>query len=188
MDTLVRCKACGYVMEAGKVGDKCPACGVSSKQFEPYDDKLSDGRRRLISLDIHPVVVHMPQAFAASLVILAALLAALGEGPLRVELLDAATVLGAVLPFSVAAAFAAGLFDGKLRFRRVTTPVLIRKMIVGGFFFLASLAGGGLVVFASLASKAALAGFAAMELLSLAAGSTLGIWGSRLVGARLPGK
>lgn len=188
MDTLVRCKTCGYVMEAGKVGDKCPACGVSAKQFEPYDDKLSDGRRLLMSLDIHPVVVHLPQAFAASLVVLALLLAVLAEGPFRVELFHAATVLGAALPFAVVAAFAAGLFDGKLRFRRVTTPILIRKMIVGSCFFLASLAGGGLIVFAGLDSRRALAGFAVAEILSLAAGSALGIWGSRLVGARLPGK
>jgi hypothetical protein len=188
MDTLVRCKTCGYVMEAGKVGEKCPACGVSAKQFEPYDDKLSDRRRLLMSLDIHPVVVHLPQAFAASLVVLAALLSVLADGPFRLELLDAARVLGAVLPFSVAAAFAAGLFDGKLRFRRVITPVLIRKMIVGGFFFLASLAGGGLAVFEGLTTRSALAGFGVAEILSLIAGSTLGIWGSRLVGARLPGK
>ena len=46
---------------ASKVGEICPACGVPAKMFEPYDDKVSEARRRMIDLHIHPVIVHSPR-------------------------------------------------------------------------------------------------------------------------------
>lgn len=41
MEELVRCKSCGFIMEKGKLKDKCPACGVAAKMFEPYIEKVS---------------------------------------------------------------------------------------------------------------------------------------------------
>ena len=35
MKKYVRCKACGYIMEEGKVGDRCPACGAPRAALVP---------------------------------------------------------------------------------------------------------------------------------------------------------
>jgi rubredoxin len=186
MKTLVKCKACGYVMEASSLRDKCPACGVPAKQFEAYDDKLSDARRTILQMHIHPVIVHIPQAFAATLVVLSIGLALLA-GELRTVVLDATRTLAVILPFSVAASFAAGLFDGKVRFRRVTTPILLRKMMLGGLFFLSSLGTAALALSSSLEPGWALWAFAACSLVGLGAGGFLGMLGSPLMTAKFPG-
>jgi hypothetical protein len=44
------------------------------------------------------------------------------------------------LPLFVMIAFLAGMFDGKLRFKRITTPLLKRKIILGCGFIVCSLA------------------------------------------------
>lgn len=182
----VRCRACGYIMEAAKLGDACPACGVPAKQFEPYDDKVSDKRRRLMDLHIHPIVVHLPQAFVAFLLPVGILLF-FATGALRNLLLGTATVLGVVLPFTVAAAFSAGLFDGKLRFRRLTTAVLRRKMLLGGLFFLASCGGALVVILAGLETIGAILGFTLLNVAGLGAAMALGTLGGPLFLAKFPG-
>jgi hypothetical protein len=187
MKQYVRCKACGYIMEASKVGELCPACGVPSKAFEPYEERISEERKRILDLHIHPIVVHLAQALAPLLVVLAAALALLGEGSLKAALLDTARVLAAFLPVAVVLAFAAGLIDGNLRFHKVTTPLLVRKMIAGALFFVVSLAAAALALFTGL-EAATLAAFAFLELLSLAAAVTLGHWGFGLLSSRFPGK
>ena len=82
MAELVKCKSCGYVMEAGKLHDSCPACGVPAKMFEPFTDPVSSKRRSILALHIHPVLVHFPQAFAFFLFALSAASLAL-KGPAR---------------------------------------------------------------------------------------------------------
>ncbi|MFA6508081.1 MAG: hypothetical protein WCT14_18405, partial [Treponemataceae bacterium] len=146
----VKCKACGYIIEVGKLGDKCPACGVPSKQFEPYTEKVSAKRLMILKMHIHPVIVHMPQAFAAFLVLLPVGLMILGSGPLYDALYDTTVVLAAVLPFSVVAAFGAGLFDGKIRFRKLSAPLLRKKMAAGSIFFVLSVAAACVALFTGL--------------------------------------
>ena len=43
---MVRCKACGFLMKEGKLGDRCPACGAPKTAFEPYKDPMAWNRRR----------------------------------------------------------------------------------------------------------------------------------------------
>jgi hypothetical protein len=187
MKEYVRCKACGYIMEASKLKDVCPACGVPAKVFEPYKETISEERKRILDLHIHPIVVHLPQGFAPTLVVLALALAIFGEGSIRAILLDATRVLAALLPLSVVLAFAAGVIDGNLRFHKVTTPLLVRKMVVGALFFAAALAGAVLALFTGL-DASTIAPFAVLELLSLVAAVLLGNWGFGLLFSRFPGK
>ena len=70
MANLIRCKACGFVTDQGKIKDVCPACGVPAKMFEPYTHPVSLKRRRILDLHTHPVMVHFPQAFALTLFLL----------------------------------------------------------------------------------------------------------------------
>jgi rubredoxin len=59
MKELIRCKACGYVMEADKLKDVCPACGMSSRVFEPYRERVALNRLFILSLDLHPIAIHL---------------------------------------------------------------------------------------------------------------------------------
>jgi rubredoxin len=186
MKKYVRCKACGYIMEADKVGTLCPACGVPAKAFEPYEEKISEERKRVLDLHIHPIVVHLAQGIGPLLVLLAAALALLGEGRPKALLLDTTRVLAVFQPLAVLLAFAAGLFDGNLRFHKVTTPILVRKMAVGSIFFVASL-GAGLLAYLTRLDGWSLAPFALLQLVSLGAAVYLGHQGFGLLFSRFPG-
>ena len=186
MKDLVRCKACGYIMEAGRPVDKCPACGVPAKQFEPYEEKVTEKRARLLDLHIHPIVVHIPQAFSPFLLLLATALI-VATGPFRTIILDATRVLALALPFSVVLAFAAGLFDGKQRFRKVTTPVLVRKIVVASIFLASSIAAALISVLTGLDTFASLAPYLALVLVGLGAAVMLGFLGFPLIVAKFPG-
>jgi rubredoxin len=186
MTEYVRCKACGYIMEASKVKTKCPACGVPASQFEPYKPRIAGKRKAILDIHLHPIVLHFPQAFVTSLVFFALLLAFLGEGALRTTVLGTTKTLAILLPLAVLAAFGAGLIDGKIRFRKVTTPTLVRKMILGALFFAFSLGGAALATLTALDASALLP-FALLELLGLVAGTMLGLLGSRLMETGFPG-
>ena len=186
MSTLVRCKACGYIMESGSLGEVCPACGVPAKQFEPYDDKVKESRRRILDLHIHPVIVHAPQAFALTLLVLAPVIGLL-DATSRTLFLDTSRVLGVALPFTVLAAFLSGLFDARLRFKKTTAPLLRKKKLFGALFFLASLGSCAMALWSPLDSAMTLTLFGLVAALGLGAGAFLGIMGTPRLVAKLPG-
>lgn len=135
----LRCKACGYIINAGKPGDKCPACGLPRTVFEPFRENLSKRRRLILDLNLHPIALHFPQAFAA--VIPVFILAGVAiPSSVGSDLLAAARVLSVLLPFAVIAAFASGALDGWNRFKRLTTPALARKIILGSVLLALSVA------------------------------------------------
>ncbi|MBN2158577.1 MAG: rubrerythrin [Spirochaetes bacterium] len=133
----VRCKACGFIMRENKLGEVCPACGVPRTVFEPYHENISKKRKVILDLYLHPIILHFPQAIAALLPPLILLGVALG-GAVGRSMLGAAWVLSVLLPFSVLGAFAAGLLDGKTRFKKLSTPLLIKKIIIGSILLLLS--------------------------------------------------
>jgi rubredoxin len=144
MNTMMRCKSCGYVIAEVKLKDVCPACGVPRKMFEPWTDPLSPKRRALLELELHPIVIHFTVAFTASAFALSLFSLAFPRflAGLATNVL---VVMTAVLPLAVLAGWAAGVFDGKIRFRRATTPLLARKMVMGGAVFLETLAAAVLL-------------------------------------------
>lgn len=174
-------------MKAGSTLEVCPACGVPAKMFEPYAERISEKRLKILKMDIHPIIVHLPQAFAAFLVILAAALYIPFSVPLHTMLHDTVVVLAAALPFTVLAAFGAGLIDAKIRFRRVTTPILKRKILAGTLFFVFSAIAAALALLTGIGGGFALAAFLSLQVLSLQCGAMLGLWGSTLTNAAFPG-
>jgi uncharacterized membrane protein len=146
MAELLRCKSCGYVAEAGKVGEVCPACGVPRKLMEPWKDPVSPRRRLMLWFDLHPIVDHFTVAFVASAFVLSLVI-------LVAPAFEAATVgaiiLGftGVLPLAVIGSFLTGLFDARVRFRKTGTPMLNRKKLLGLSLFLLSAAAAGIVIF-----------------------------------------
>ncbi len=184
MVEMVRCKSCGYVIKKSGLKTKCPACGVPRKLFEPYTDPLSPRRRLLLTLDFHPILAHFPQAFTFSILVLC-LFAKSYNGPWLDNIMACLKVICIALPLVVILTFAAGIFDGRIRFRRSTTPLLIRKMLFGGLFFFFSLALMFLShspLFAAHLNMAIIAAAGAFVCSSI-----LGWIGARLLNSAFPG-
>jgi rubredoxin len=133
MEQLLRCKVCGYILRSNQMKDKCPACGVGKSAFEEYVEKTSPKRIQLLQLDLHPILVHFPQSFSTFLLLLIGFIS-IDKNFLYYEILDTIEILIYTLPAFVLIAFLAGMFDGKLRFKRITTPLLKRKIVFGACF------------------------------------------------------
>ena len=186
MKKLVVCRVCGYVMDADKVGDKCPACGVPAKAFQEYTPVMKPRRELWLSFDIHPVLVHFPVAFSVAIFFLALVFAVSG-GNLRDTLADTVRVTTVLLPFVVAAGMVSGILDGNVRFKKINTPLLIRKIVLGILFFAASLGMIVLVLAASLNEAGVWIAFLVLNAGAIACAVFLGLIGKTLVCARTPG-
>jgi len=139
MKKYVRCKVCGYIMEESDLKDCCPACGLPKTAFEPYTKKISPQRKLILDQHLHPIAIHFPQVFII-LIVLMPLLSLIVADPWKSEFLIIAKWLIYVLPITVLGGFLTGLLDGNLRFKRLTTPLLVNKMMVGVIFQLLSIA------------------------------------------------
>ena len=150
--------------------------------FVPHDERISDRRKLLLSLDIHPVLVHFTQAYTATILVLS-LLALIVKPSWLERITTVVIVLGYALPFTVVGAFVAGLVDGKIRFRKVKTPLLVKKMVLGVIFFVLS---SGVFV-CVLSQPLPLAMIAGLSAIAMACASILGVWGVSLLNSRFPG-
>jgi len=186
MAAMLRCRSCGYVTTEEKVKGVCPACGVPRKMLEPWTDPISPRRRALLDLNLHPLVISFTVAFAASAFALS-LFALVFPRFLDGLAMSVLVVLTAVLPLAVLAGWSAGVLDGKARFRRATTPLLVRKMVMGGSVFLETLAAATLLLAVGLGPLWARMAVAALLGTALGAVAMLAKIGMGLVAAKLPG-
>lgn len=186
MANLIRCKACGYITKEGNIKDVCPACGVPAKMFEPYTDPLSEKRRRIIDLHSHPIIVHFPQAFALTLFMLAVLFF-IAPSPIKDALCYTMKVISFFMPFFVVLSFLTGLLDGKTRFRKVTTPFLKKKIIIGLIFFITSIALAALAFTEQFPATPTLEYFTLLTIIASGCTVLLGFIGGRLAEAKFPG-
>jgi rubredoxin len=128
MKELVRCKPCGYVMEAGKLKDVCPACGMPAKAFEPYRERVALNRLFVLSLDLHPIAIHLSQTFVfliPGLIIFTRLFPDIKPG------LFAHVIQFSVyaFPLAIISAILTGILDGLFRFKSLTPPLLKLKIL-----------------------------------------------------------
>jgi rRNA maturation protein Nop10 len=186
MSSMKRCRSCGYVTADAKLRDVCPACGVPRKMLEPWTDPVGEQRRALLELNLHPMVIHFTVAFAASAFALS-LFALAFPRFLAGLATDVLVVTTAVLPLAVLAGWAAGAFDGRVRFRRVSSPLLVRKMLLGGSVFLETLAASALLFTFGLEPAWARVGIAVLLGLALGTVAVLAKIGVGLRGAELAG-
>jgi len=187
MTPLVRCKVCGFITAEGKLGDKCPACGAPRAAFEPYTDPVSERRRKFLDLTIHPIGVHFPQAFAASLVVLS-ITPAIFTGRLRALFLSTEEVLSWFLPLLVAAAILAGFLDGRMRFKKIRrSPILKKKIVLAALFFSFSLALALVIWLGAAATHGFSVWVTLLALLGFVCSFILGLLGSQVEGAIIPG-
>jgi uncharacterized membrane protein/rubredoxin len=186
MTNLMRCKACGFVTDQGKIKDVCPACGVPAKMFEPYTHPVSLKRRRILDLHTHPVMVHFPEAFSLTLLLLSFFAFFVPQAILE-TLSSTIKVLSALLPFFAIPAIATGLIDGKLRFRKVTTPLLKKKIALSLIFFITSVALAALALSGQLLTSPTHIIYFLLTIIASLCGALLGFIGGRLLDAKFPG-
>jgi uncharacterized membrane protein/rubredoxin len=186
MANLMRCKACGYVTDQGNIKDVCPACGVPAKMFEPYNHPVSLKRRRILDLHTHPVMVHFPQAFALTLFILSCFAFFVPQS-LMETLSSTIKTLSVLLPFFLIPAIATGLMDGKLRFRKVTTPLLRKKIILSLIFFITAVVMAALVLSGQLLNTPTHMIYFVLTIIVSLCGALLGLIGGKLLDAKFPG-
>jgi uncharacterized membrane protein len=187
MKKLVRCKSCGYIMPEGSLKDKCPACGVPSRMFEPYDDPMSESRRRILSFDLHPIAVHFTVSFAvAILVFLVATL--FFRGSAQGFLICTAKVMSLLLPVLVLIAFLLGLLDGRTRFRQLKRSQILKKKIIYGSIFLIFSIGLALFLWLVGMGSAFLTSIAlVLSVVTVGCTVMLSLLGVQILNAALPG-
>ena len=181
MKELVRCRPCGFVMEADKLGDVCPACGLPRKVFEPYREKVSLNRLFILNIDLHPIAIHLSQALVIAIPIIAILINLFGN--FYPEILKNVLIFSvAVFPFTLVLSILSGIVDGLTRFKTLDTPLLRGKIIAS--FVILVLAFTLFFVGPNENFKlwTIILGFAC-----LAVGVQLGLWGKKLIDVILPG-
>jgi rubredoxin len=181
MKELVRCKPCGYVMEAGKLKDVCPACGMPAKAFEPYRERVALNRLFVLSLDMHPIAIHLSQTFVIliPLMMFSIMLFPDFNRDIFTSVLQFSIY---VFPLTLIAAIITGVIDGLFRFKTLTPPILRLKIILssiiivlsGTMFFVAK--DGNYGLFTIILSLGCL--FCAVR---------LGLLGKHLIDVILPG-
>jgi uncharacterized membrane protein len=138
MKEYLKCESCGFIIEKDKLGENCPACGVSKKLFEPYKVQISEKRKKILDFHIHSMLVHFPEAFIVFILILNLISLILPSGILLNLAYSSISVLSFSLPFFVIFAMLSGMLDGKVRYKRITTPLLKKKIIIGTSFLTSS--------------------------------------------------
>jgi rubredoxin len=181
MKELVRCKACGYVMEAGKLKDVCPACGLSSKVFEPYRERVALNRLFVLSLDLHPITIHLSQTFVF---LIPFLLIIIHLFPAFNNQLFTSVLIFSVyaFPLTLIAAITTGIIDGLYRFKSLNPPFLRMKIMLSSaiiisaiiMFMIASERNFGILTFI-------------ISLTCLYFALRLGLLGKKLLNVILPG-
>jgi hypothetical protein len=168
-------------MDADKLGDVCPACGLPRKVFEPYRERVSLNRLKLLNLDLHPIVIHLSQAMVIAIPLLTILLNLFPD--FKPEIVKSVLIFSVfVFPFTLMFAIITGVVDGLTRFKTLATP-LLRVKILFSFIIL-----GLSVVLFFVAPKENFAVWTIiLSILCLAAGVQLGLWGKKLITVILPG-
>ena len=181
MKELVRCRPCGFVIEADKLGDVCPACGMPRKVFEPYRERVSLNRLLLLNFDLHPIAIHLSQALVIAIPFLTVMINLFRN--FQPEILKSVLLFSVfVFPFTIVLAIVTGIIDGLTRFKTLATPLLYRKISASSvivvlsvlLFFVAPYEHFGIFTII-------------ISLVSLATGIQLGLWGKKLINVILPG-
>ena len=168
-------------MEADKLGDVCPACGLPRKVFEPYRERVSLNRLRLLNLDLHPIIIHLSQALVIAIPLLSFITHFIPG--LYPEMLNNVLTFSVVLfPFTLVLAIITGVVDGLTRFKTLKTPLLRVKILFS--FIILTLSIALLFNYNSQGNNILTT---ILSVLCLGCGVQLGLWGKKLINVILPG-
>ena len=168
-------------MEADKLGDVCPACGLPRKVFEPYRERVSRNRLMLLNFDLHPIVIHLSQALVIAIPVISLIINIFPD--FQSEVLKNVLIFAVfVFPFTLVLAIITGVIDGLTRFKTIATPLLRVKIIFSIIILSLSIA----LFFVARDENYNFLTII-LSVLSLAAGFQLGLWGKKLINVILPG-
>lgn len=138
MSKIFRCRVCGFLSEKDNPPEVCPACGMKGKIFEEYDSPISEKRRKALELHAHQAIIHFPLALVFGIFSISFLL--------MIDAFDQQSVFKVmlrlmilILPFTAVISVVTGMYDGKLRFKRINTPYLKKKLVLSSFFIVISI-------------------------------------------------
>lgn len=177
MVQLLRCKVCGYIIKESKLGEKCPACGVPKTAFEPYKEKVSKKRKKILDLEIHPILTHFAVGFSVFSFILT-LLTLIFPTFYSDEIRNTIVILNVSLPIFVGLTLMSGIVDGKIRFKRILTTQHIKKMIIGSVLLALAISMG--VISGILLIETILIPLVVISLFCVVCAALLGIIGRTL--------
>lgn len=185
MRKLIKCKVCGFIMEEKHLKDVCPACGVPKTAFIEYKYPISEKRQEKLNLHLHPITVHFPEAIAVFNVGFL-ILSFIFNGTLNSYLITTAHTLSFFFPISVLIAIATGIYDGKVRFKKLSPPYLRLKIYLGIALFLTSTLQ--ILFFQGNNNNIGIKIFIFIfSLINLGLSTALGKMGGKLIDSRMPG-
>ena len=139
MNKFFKCKVCGFVTKGITLPELCPACGFKGKIFEDFKPTVSEKRRKAMELHTHSAVVHFPIAVIVYIFLINLFILVRGIAWHSVFAVSMKAMVW-LLPFVVIAGMVSGLYDGNLRFKKINTPLLKKKLLLSTLLIIISTA------------------------------------------------
>jgi uncharacterized membrane protein len=134
------CRLCGYIHKGKENPNVCPACGAPATSFIPYKMGAEEKRVNILKLDIHPILTHFTVSLSAILVIILIInYINPNMGGINFGFGGVLDFIAITLPIAAVLTGIAGVIDGKLRYKKLKTPYLRRKIILGISMVLATI-------------------------------------------------
>lgn len=172
-------------MEEKDLQGVCPACGVPKTAFVEHKLNISEKRQAILELHIHPITVHLPEAtaiFTVGFMILSFLM----KGTIHDNLETTSKVLSFFFPMTVLVAIFSGIYDGKVRYKKLSPPYLKLKINLGILLLAFSILSAVLfqIYFHGAAAKTIVF---LLSLINLSLCGAIGKLGGKLIEAKMPG-
>lgn len=137
MRSHIICAVCGFIGEDSKIKQVCPACGAPLSSFEHYEYGINEKRLSNLSLHLHPMMVHFPFSIATLsfivLIVTFLMKAGTNDAWILIE-----KIISILLPFTIIAAMASGVFDAKARLKNMSGAIQKQKIQTGTLFLVVS--------------------------------------------------
>ena len=185
MKKYVRCKVCGFIMEEKNLKDVCPACGVPKTAFVEYKYAISEKRQQKLSLHLHPISVHFPEAIAVFLTGFI-FLAFITSGTISDYLIIVNKTLSLIFPLTIVIASVAGVYDAKIRFKKLSPPYIKIKIYLGILLFISSIVTLVLLQSSTYSTFLKIV-LVILAIINLAICTVLGKMGGTMIDSQMPG-
>jgi len=185
MKKYVRCKVCGFIMEEKDLKGVCPACGVPKTAFVEHKYNINEKRQHILSLHIHPISVHFPEAIAVFLLGFL-MLSFITPESISNDLIIVNRVLSIIFPLTIILACITGGYDAKIRFKKLSPPYIKIKIYLGILLFLCSLTMPFLFIYVSHTFSVKVF-LVILSIVNLFLCVVLGKTGGKLIDSAMPG-
>lgn len=137
MRSYLKCSVCGYIGEENKIKQVCPACNAPFSSFEHYEYGINEKRLSNLNLHLHPVLTHFPVSIAVLSLVVLIIAFSMRSGANSAWILIE-KIISIILPFTIIATMAAGLYDAKARLKDAIGRLQKQKIQLGTLFLVVS--------------------------------------------------